>query len=91
MTNTSTLFKPLRLVFQVMTQRQNLAGIAIPGGYPDATVEALKHAVHLSFLSGFRWVMPASAALALASSGSAWVFMAGKQTVGEAVHATKHG
>ncbi|GLQ88316.1 MFS transporter [Dyella flagellata] len=81
---------PVQLVSAVVGQRQKLAGIEIPGGYPAATVNALKHAVHLSFLSGFRCVMLISATLALLSAASAWVFMGGKQAVRGASHATEN-
>lgn len=69
-----------KLVSAVMEQRQKLAGMVMPSGYPEATVAALKHAVNLSFVAGFRWVMLISAALSLLSAVSAWIFIQGKQT-----------
>ncbi|GGA19708.1 MFS transporter [Dyella nitratireducens] len=74
-----SLHVPAALVSTVVEQRQKLAGMEMPGGYPDAVISAMKHAVKLSFVSGFRWVMLVSAALALLSAVSAWVFIEGKQ------------
>jgi len=73
------LHAPARLVSSVLAQRQKLAGIVFPSGYPDATVSALRHAVDMSFVAGFRWVMLISAALALLSAASAWMFIEGKR------------
>jgi MFS family permease len=70
---------PAALVSAIVAQRHKLAGIVMPHGYPDATVAAMKRAVDVSFVSGFRWVMVVSAALALLSGVSAWVFIAGKR------------
>lgn len=72
-----TSHAPAELVATVVGQRQKLAGIAIPGGYNNATVAATQHAVKASFVSGFRWVMLASSTLALLSAASAWIFIAG--------------
>ncbi|MFC3652600.1 MFS transporter [Dyella humi] len=72
------LHAPASLVSAVVGQREKLAGIVIPGGYPDATVAAMKHAVSVSFVAGFRWVMLVSSALALLSAISAWIFIEGQ-------------
>lgn len=69
---------PAELASSILGQRQKLAGIAIPDGYPEATVTALKHAVKMSFVVGYRWVMLISATLALLSAFSAWIFIDGK-------------
>jgi hypothetical protein len=53
--------------------------MVVPNDYPKATVAAVKHAVNVSFVAGFRWVMVISAALALLSAISAWIFIEGKQ------------
>jgi len=74
-----SLHAPAQLVSSVVAQRQKLAGMVIPSGYPDATVAAMKHAVQASFVAGFRWVMLMSAALALLSAASAWIFIEGKR------------
>nr|WP_239556477.1 MFS transporter [Dyella flava] len=71
------------LVAAVVTQRGKLAGIVIPGGYAEAAAAALRHAVKVSFVAGFRWVMLVAAALALLSAISAWVFIEGK-VIGDA-------
>jgi EmrB/QacA subfamily drug resistance transporter len=73
------LHAPAALVSAVAEQRQKLAGIVIPGGYPEAMVIAMKHAVNVSFVAGFRWVMVTSAVLALLSAISAGVLIQGKQ------------
>lgn len=73
------LHAPAELVAAVMQQRQKLAGIVIPDGYPTEIVAALKHAVDVSFVAGFRWVMLISALLALLSSASAAILIQGKQ------------
>ncbi|TCV94557.1 EmrB/QacA subfamily drug resistance transporter [Luteibacter rhizovicinus] len=67
---------PKELVSSVITQRQKLAGIVIPGGYPASATSTMRHAIDVSFVSGFRWVMLASAALALLSAISAWILIA---------------
>jgi EmrB/QacA subfamily drug resistance transporter len=69
---------PAGLVSAVMDQRQKLAGIVLPDGYPAVAVAAMKHAVKASFVAGFRWVMLISAALALLSSVSAAILIQGK-------------
>lgn len=76
---------PAALISAVIEQRQKLAGITLPAGYPDATVAALKHAVDVSFVAGFRWVMLVSATLALLSAVSAWMLIQGRQAACEAV------
>jgi EmrB/QacA subfamily drug resistance transporter len=69
---------PAELASAIIGQRQKLAGIVIPAGYPDATITALKHAVDISFVTGFRWVMLISASLALLSAVSAGMLIKGK-------------
>jgi hypothetical protein len=50
-------------------QRDRLAGAELPPG-PDA--DALRHAIKLAYVSGFRWVMLACAGLAALSALVAW-------------------
>jgi MFS family permease len=69
---------PASLVSAIVAQRHKLAGIVVPDNYPDATKAAMKHAVDVSFVAGFRWVMLVSAMLALLSGVSAWMFIAGR-------------
>ncbi|MBE1160659.1 MFS transporter [Dyella acidiphila] len=72
------LHLPAKLAAAVLAQRQKLAGMVLPDGYPQATLAALRHAVKAAFVAGFRWVMLVSAALALLSAASAWIFIDGK-------------
>ena len=74
------LHLPAKLVSAITGQRQKLAGMVVPNDYPEATVAALKHAVKLSFVSGFRWVMLVSASLALLSAVSAAIFIKGRKS-----------
>ncbi|WP_426699603.1 MFS transporter [Rhodanobacter sp. Col0626] len=69
---------PDDLLAAVTAQHQKLAGIVIPDGTSSSLASAVKHAVGMSFVAGFRWVMLLSAALALLSAISAWVLIAGK-------------
>jgi EmrB/QacA subfamily drug resistance transporter len=72
------LHAPSELVAAIVAQRQKLAGIEMPQGYPQATTAALKHAVDMAFVAGFRWVMLISAGLALLSAISAALLIQGK-------------
>ena len=76
----ATLRAPAALVSAVMGQREKLAGIVIPDGYPAAMTAALKRTVELSFVAGFRWVMLVSAGLALLSAISAGMFIHGRNS-----------
>jgi len=67
-----------QVVAQLQAQRDKLAGAEIPQGLDPALVAALKHAVQLAFVAGFRWVMLVSAALALVSALAAFVWIEGK-------------
>src|SRR6185503_8547287 len=63
-----------QLIHSVYEQRVKLAGLEIPPNADPATQEKVKGAVADSFVSGFRMVMLISAALALASGVSSWLF-----------------
>jgi len=52
-----------------------LAGLQVPPNVDSATQEQIRNAVSDSFVFGFRIVMIGSAALALASGGTAWLFI----------------
>lgn len=65
-------------------QRHELAGIELPAGIDEATSSALRQAVGLSFVSGFRWVVLLCSALALLSASSAWLLVDGKASVRQA-------
>jgi len=72
---------------QLLAQRDKLAGAEIPQGLDPALASALKDAVRASFVTGFRWVMIVSAALALVSALAALVWIEGKPgAVAHAVH-----
>ncbi|MGB6053658.1 MAG: MFS transporter [Burkholderiaceae bacterium] len=68
---------PSALLEQVVAQQDRLAAIGIPDAASQRSAAAIRAAVGAAFVSGFRWVMLLSAALALASSLSAW-YMIGK-------------
>jgi MFS family permease len=63
---------PAELAGAVWEQRDRLAAIELPGG---GASEAARRAVQEAFVAGYRWIMVASAALALASAAVAalWV------------------
>ena len=66
---------PAEVAGLVLEQRGRLAAIELPGGL-DATVrEAAQRAIHEAFVSGYRWVMLASAALCVCGAGLAAVLM----------------
>jgi predicted MFS family arabinose efflux permease len=64
-----------RVKHEVYEQRVKLAGVELPPEVDSVTRERLKGAVADSFVFGFRIVMWTSAALALASAASAWLFI----------------
>lgn len=59
----------------VHEQRVKLAGLELSPNTDSATREKIKEAVAESFVFGFRVIMFVSAALALASGGSAWLLI----------------
>ena len=63
-----------QLRHSVYEQSVKLAGLEIPPNADPLTQEKIKDAVSDSFVFGFRVVMLASAALALSSAGSSWLF-----------------
>ncbi|MBS0452382.1 MAG: MFS transporter [Proteobacteria bacterium] len=56
-------------------QRARLAEAALPPGVEGAAAEALREQVRAAYVSGFRWIMLASAGLALLSALSAWLLI----------------
>lgn len=74
----AAIHAPAELVSAVIMQRHKLAGIELPTGDSGAVATALRCAIAASFVSGFRWVMGISAALALLSAGIAALFLDGK-------------
>jgi len=79
---------PDGLTALVHSQRSKLAAVELPAGLDTVTAAAVHRAVSEAFISGFRWVMGISAALALASSLAAMVLISarGAATVGKAAH-----
>jgi EmrB/QacA subfamily drug resistance transporter len=63
---------PLTIRQAVDDQRSKLAGTRIPDGLGDAEEQALRRAIDLSFVSGFRAVMWLAAVLAAVSAIGAW-------------------
>ena len=64
-----------RVRHSVYEERVKLGGLEIPSDIDSATREQLKTAVAAAFVRGFRVIMLTSAALALASAASAWLFI----------------
>src|SRR5215217_9009470 len=61
-----------QLKHSIYEQRVKLAALDVPPGTDSATLEKIKVAIAESFVSGFRMIMFASAALAVASGASSW-------------------
>jgi EmrB/QacA subfamily drug resistance transporter len=68
---------PRELANAVWSQRDKLAAIELPAGLRGAAADAARGAVHDAFITGYRWIMIASAALALASALVAAVWIDG--------------
>jgi hypothetical protein len=64
-----------RVKHSIYEERVKLAAVEIPSEIDSATREQLKAAVAASFVDGFRVIMFTSAALALASAASAFLFI----------------
>lgn len=69
---------PAAVVQAVEQQRGKLAAIDLPANLDEPTQAAARHAIHQAFIAGYRWVMLASALLALLSSAIAWRLMEAK-------------
>ncbi len=59
----------------VEQQRNKLAAIEVPAGLDARETARAKDAIAKAFVTGFRWIMLISAALALASAASAWLLI----------------
>jgi EmrB/QacA subfamily drug resistance transporter len=59
---------PASVLQSLQTQRPKLAAIAIPENQDPVTRQLVRHAIDESFVSGFRAIMAAGAALAVASA-----------------------
>src|SRR5215510_1787492 len=64
-----------RVRHSVYEERVKLAGLEVPSDIDSATREQLKAVVAAAFVRGFRIIMFTSAALALASAASSWLFI----------------
>lgn len=73
------LAAPPEVVEFLAGQRARLAEAALPPGVEGAAAEALREQIRAAYVSGFRWIMLASAALALLSALSAWVAIGKRQ------------
>jgi MFS family permease len=68
---------PPRAIEAVEQQRTKLAAIELPRSMDARDAALAKRAIGEAFVTGFRWIMLISAALALASAASAWVLIGG--------------
>ena len=75
---------PDELTAMVQAQRGRLAAVELPRGIDPASAATIHRAVADAFVSGFRWVMGISAALAVASSLAAALLISGQQPVSNA-------
>jgi EmrB/QacA subfamily drug resistance transporter len=66
-----------RLIEAVEERRNTLAAIELPASMDAHDAALAKHAIAEAFITGFRWIMVISAALALGSAASAWVLVGG--------------
>jgi EmrB/QacA subfamily drug resistance transporter len=64
-----------KLRHSIYEQRVKLGGLELPANADSVTQEKIRGAVADSFVFGFRVIMFTSAALALASGGSAWLLI----------------
>ncbi len=75
----SMLHLPSAVQQAIDAQRSRLAGVQIPPDFDQALRDAIRHAIDLAFLGGFRAAMLTGAALALASSVAALLLVEGKR------------
>jgi EmrB/QacA subfamily drug resistance transporter len=66
-----------RVIEAVEQQRNKLAAIELPASMDAHATALAKHDIAEAFVTGFRWIMLISAALALASAASAWLLIRG--------------
>jgi len=64
-----------RVIEAVEQQRNKLAAIELPASMSAHDDALAKQAIAEAFVTGFRWIMLISAALALASAASAWAML----------------
>ena len=73
---------PPEVVQFLSGQRARLAEAALPPGMDGAAADALREQIRAAYVSGFRWIMLASAALALLSALAAWLLIGKKADAG---------
>jgi len=66
---------PPDLAAAVWQQRDKLAALVPPAGAGAEAAAAIHGAVHAAFVAGYRWIMAASAALAVCSALVAYLFL----------------
>jgi EmrB/QacA subfamily drug resistance transporter len=66
---------PPEVVDFLAGQRARLAEAALPPGMEGAAADTLREQVRAAYVSGFRWIMLASAVLALLSALGAWLLV----------------
>ncbi|HUG21556.1 hypothetical protein [Piscinibacter sp.] len=66
---------PPDLAAAVQAQRAKLAAVELPAHVGEAAAAAVRRAVGEAFVAGFRWIMVASAVLALAGDAVAAAFV----------------
>ncbi len=69
---------------QLEAEKVNLGGAEVPSGVSQETGVKIEHAIHESFLAGFRLAMFIAAGLAVASAVAAAVIMEGKGRTAQA-------
>jgi EmrB/QacA subfamily drug resistance transporter len=70
--NLTNLMLPQNIVTDVRSREAELAGLELPEGLDAHTVEAIRHAIAESFVSGFRVVLLCCAGLSIGSVLLAW-------------------
>jgi hypothetical protein len=80
----AALHVPPDLTALLWEQRSKLAGMRIPARVDAVAAARLTRAVGLAFVTGFRWVMGLSVALALLSALTAWLAIDGKRPAASA-------
>ena len=73
---------PPEVVEFLAGQRARLAEAALPPGMEGAAADALREQIRAAYVSGFRWIMLASAGLALLSALAAWLLIGKRAEAG---------
>ena len=73
--NLAPLHLPPSVHASILAERAKLAGAAPPAGLAPGTSAAIRHAIALAFVEGFRAVTRAAAVFALAGAACAWIWV----------------